>query len=496
MTLAIESAVPKPASVRVGLVSALAMLAAFVLWSRLLSAPDFPLDDAYITLHNARVLLDGHDANYGVSPLVGATSTVHLALVTALSLVFDLAWAGAIAAWLAAAAYMAGILFLAQRCRLSTVESALLVAIGFVAGLAMTHLLNGLETGLAMALVTWCIGLTLCGPTYWLPALLGLLPFVRPELGILSAVLFANQLNQRRIERNWRGAIIDTVILAGAALPWLAWMWAETGMLVPQTADAKRAFFAEAELPLPTRASAVAHAVGRVFLHVGPLAIALIGLRRERVGRLALLFCALMLALFLQQFPGGLSHNWNRYLYPLLPLFLAGLALLLRDASARGRRRLRALAVASVIYGIAVSPYTLGEYIKRINFARIELAGLTAWMANNIPPGARVAIHDAGYVAYATDYTLIDVVGLKTPESRVMHREITAPSAGRRRGEALVRILAESRADYLIVFDRWDNDLSLTQGIRAAGGVIEPLREEGAYHVYRVAARGRPAVAR
>ena len=41
----------------------------------------FPLDDAYITLHNARVLLTGSDPYYGTSPLTGATSGVHLALV-------------------------------------------------------------------------------------------------------------------------------------------------------------------------------------------------------------------------------------------------------------------------------------------------------------------------------------------------------------------------------------------------------------------------------
>lgn len=496
MAHAVKPAVAEPASTRVRLVAALAMTAAFALWVYLLGTPDFPLDDAYITLHNARVVLDGHDANYGVSPLAGATSTVHLALVAALGLVFDLAWAGAMAAWLAAALYMAGLLFLAQHCRLSRVETALLVALGFVAGFATTHLLNGLETGLAMALVTWCIALALRGPTHWLSALLGLLPFVRPELGILSAILFFDQLNQRRIKADWRGAAIDVAILAAAALPWLAWMWSETGMPIPQTADAKRVYFAEAELPLSTKATTVARSVGRLLLHLGPLALALIGLRAERAGRLALLFCALLLALFLQQFPSGLGHNWNRYLYASLPLFLAGLAFLLRDAEPGKRRWPRALAVASVIYGIAVSPYTLSVYAKRIAIARVELAGLTAWMERNIPPGSRIAVHDAGYVAYATDYTLIDVVGLKTPESRVVHREITAPSAGRRRGEALARILAESRADYLIVFDRWDNDFSLTQGIRAAGGIIEPLRQEGAYQVYRAATRDRPAVAR
>src|SRR5690349_19048294 len=50
----------------------------------------FPLDDAYITLHNAQVLWSGSDRNYpGVPALMGATSPVHLALVAGLMLVFD-----------------------------------------------------------------------------------------------------------------------------------------------------------------------------------------------------------------------------------------------------------------------------------------------------------------------------------------------------------------------------------------------------------------------
>ena len=41
----------------------------------------FPLDDGYITLHNARSLLAGGDSTYGGSALTGATSIVHLALL-------------------------------------------------------------------------------------------------------------------------------------------------------------------------------------------------------------------------------------------------------------------------------------------------------------------------------------------------------------------------------------------------------------------------------
>ena len=61
------------------------ILLAASLHRALLGSPVFPVNDAYITLHNAQVLHWGHDPNYpGTPALAGATSAVHLALVVLL----------------------------------------------------------------------------------------------------------------------------------------------------------------------------------------------------------------------------------------------------------------------------------------------------------------------------------------------------------------------------------------------------------------------------
>jgi hypothetical protein len=466
------------------------ILAAFIVWILALGRPAFPLDDAYITLSNARDLLEGRDGRFGVSPLVGATSMVHLALVATLASVVPLAWAGAIAAWIAIAAYALGLARLAQRCDLTSVETLLLVCIGLFAGFTLLHVLNGLETGLAMAFVLWALVLAMGPPTSLLPALLGLMPFVRPELAILAAFLFVDQARRRWSERAWAGVAADIAILAACAAPWLLWMWTETGGLLPQTVAAKRAFFAEERWPWYVKLRVVAHALGRLFLQVGPLAIAIVGLRGRVEGRLALLFAFLMLALFAQQFPGGLNHNEQRYLYVLVPLLLAGLAFALQAAKRVERRWLRWLAAASAAYALAFAPGSVRLYATCIEFARTELDGVTQWTNANLPADARVAVHDAGYAAFAIDRPLIDVVGLKTPRSREIHERITAPSAGWRRGEALAQVLAESEADYLIVWTGWDRAFALLAGLRAAGVFLEPVRAEGAYRVYRIVGSG------
>src|SRR5689334_12266347 len=65
-------------------VTALACLG-WLLHSLWMGTPVFPVDDAYITLHNAQALHQGYDLNFpGTPALVGSTSVLHTALVSAL----------------------------------------------------------------------------------------------------------------------------------------------------------------------------------------------------------------------------------------------------------------------------------------------------------------------------------------------------------------------------------------------------------------------------
>ncbi|MGJ0238983.1 hypothetical protein ACQEPB_10745 [Novosphingobium fluoreni] len=94
----------------------------------------FPLDDAYITLHNARALLAGADTTYGGSPLVGATSLVHLALLALLGHVLFLVTASCLLNILAAGAYAAGPDKLARNCGRAGWQVAIYTIIGLTIG--------------------------------------------------------------------------------------------------------------------------------------------------------------------------------------------------------------------------------------------------------------------------------------------------------------------------------------------------------------------------
>ncbi|MGH9461247.1 MAG: hypothetical protein ACRD1X_08510 [Vicinamibacteria bacterium] len=68
-------------------------------------------------------------------------------------------------------------------------------------------------------------------------------------------------------------------------------------------------------------------------------------------------------------------------------------------------------------------------------FTQMELDALAGWCRENLQPDAVLVIHDVGYTSHATDFRLVDFVGLKTPSSVGFHR----PTCGQGRGQAVQR---------------------------------------------------------
>ena len=109
------------------------------------------------------------------------------------------------------------------------------------------------------------------------------------------------------------------------------------------------------------------------------------------------------------------------------------------------------------------------------------------WCVKNLPPESTIVIHDAGAISCDTTFHLIDLVGLKTPESAEINKQIILPSLGKRRVDALDVILRKSHAKYLILLETWDLIYKYSGGLKERGWKIEPLRgNQGDYQVYRV----------
>lgn len=469
---------PKTEAVFHAVLAVLALAGAGALW--LFAQPfAFPLDDAYLTLHNVKALLAGADENYaGVPALAGATSPAHLAAVAALANLMPPVAAGFAINAAAAALYLHGLARLAFRLGGTPALAVILLLLGGATGYAPYHLFNGLETGLAMAAVTWALALAVAPrPSRALALLCGVMPFVRPELAALSLLLMARQAWRRRSATAGMTAALpaiaaDAALCAVAAAPWLAWSWAATGALLPSTAAAKEAFFGQAALPAWLRLQAVIAALGRC--NIGPAFLAVLLLRGAPLAWCLWMFVAAVLFAYFATFPGGMGHNWYRYTYPLLPIGLYALAAVL----ATRRDMLPKVLLAAALGWCAITlPITWTKDRLGRNWALTELEEVARFAEATLPADARVLVHDAGYIAFATHLRLVDVVGLKTPAVIADHQRWTAPSGGAQRHEAVHRIATRYGVTHAIILQDveafwW----TLADDLRRHGWTLHTLR--------------------
>ncbi|MFN3820607.1 hypothetical protein [Blastomonas sp.] len=453
----------------------------------------FPLDDAYITIANAQQIVTGAVDSYGYSRPSGATSPVHMLLLVPLGLVMDWPAASLCLAMLATLAYVGGLYQL-----LLTVSSHRGIAVlgsiaGFMGIKLWYQLMNGLETGLAMAAVTWTVYLAQFpdnpGRRRWLAGLIGVLPFIRPELALLSVVMAIAAMVRLYSQPAQLLRLAALTLGVAALLALLAWL--ATGELIPQTAGAKVAFFGDGGLSLRDRLLIVFLSVATAPLGWVLLGLAALPLIRD--GWALLAFVAVYLLASAASLPSGLMHNEQRYLFICVPLALAGWAALgARADMMRGR----AAIVVSVGAALMIASFFLGGWTFYRDSLKVtaDQEQLVIWSRGNLPRDARVLIHDAGYFGWKTDFALVDLVGLKSPDSVVAHRRWTMPSAGRDRNRAVAEIASRAKVSHAIILDRpfWRD---IAGHLRKAGWRLEPLRAgpNAAYHVYRLTPPGEPS---
>lgn len=438
----------------------------------------FLMDDAYITLHNAQVLLTGDDPTYAVSPLTGATSAAHLALVAGLGLAMSLPLASAIVSCAAAVAYLAGLRALAVSAGCHGWTTATVMFAGTCIGYVPLYYFNGLETVLAMAAAAWALALR---DSRWLPVLCGVMPFVRPELAFLAAPLFLRRLAGS-------GARIKTIALAAAPAALFAlWYLVETGVPFPNTGGAKVAFFAETHLPLLQRTSIALVAVaGAGFL---PLGIGLLRIRSVPAGWCVGVFALCWLVMAIWALPSALMHNHFRYLGPLIPALLYLLAGMLAER--------RSIVLPAVLIGWTAMTLSLSlpQFMPGMRFVA-EGVHAAQYVRDKVPAGSTVLVHDAGIVAWMEpNVRIVDVVGLKTPPSALAHQRHTTRTGDW--GKALDQIACQSGATHLVALKDdgfWEN---VAASLAKEGWMLEAQRlPDGiGYAVYKISHPGMRSVA-
>lgn len=446
---------------------------------------DYPVDDAYAVEHAVAGILSGHESRFvGSTPWQGVTSPIYVASVALLSVLLPIPAAHWAVSALAVLSLAGGVYALCLRHAVNPWTAAAVVLFTLLAGTSLYQLANGLETGMAMAVVAWVlVAFDHDRPRLWGYALAGAAPFVRPELAALAAICLAHAAIARR--PGWaRGvaaaaAAFAVVVLALVALG---------GSGLPNTAAAKAHFFAEGCLPIAVKASIAAQAVAAFVGGLGLFSLGFLMAAAARLRVVIALFVAVFLLAYVVELPGALFHNSARYLYVLLPIAALGWAACL------GHRveRVRYASAAAGVIGAAAILLSAG---RAVGFYRGELqafardnAAAAEWVAANVPTDSVVMVHDAGRISLAGAQPLVDLVGLKSPRSADVHRRTTYAQC-RRVPEAISEIAAAAGASYVVVFSGWDGIFRLIESLRATGWAVERVdtqRGESPYKVYRI----------
>lgn len=458
-----------------------------------LSKPDFAYDDAYITLHNAQTLLRGYDPNYGDVPaLAGATSPVHLILVAVCGAAFGLEWGMFVVGWLAILLYALGLIRMSMSLGAGGWVALALTGMGTLPGFVPHQLSNGLETGLAMATITWGVALALDDRPWarrCFGPLLGVMPWVRPELGLVAiGLLFVFGLRLAS-SGTWKREVASTLAWAMLfAVPWALWCTLSLGSPIPMTAEVKRLFFAESLLPVGARADLVRSGI-RFFLgSIWPVGLGLLALPFVRVGWVGISLILAMVGGHLLLFPSAVQAWEFRYLTVLTPFAIAGWAVAASSAK-RLTIPLGVLCVAVTMFAARnVGLYwdLHGELLKRSRDGTHQTA---QWCRANLPEGSRLLVHDAGTIAFETEFPLTDVVGLRSPWCVSIHRRLTARMGDEGRVEAIAEIARRSRPDYLVATRSWIATYQLAKGLEAAGYRLEYVATPSDYDIHRLVPR-------
>jgi hypothetical protein len=476
--------------------SILIAITVLILWAALRVThpiPIYPLDDPYIALHSAQVLHWGADPNYqGVPALYGATSAPFLLLVYFLLFALQPVYALDVACWLGVLAYVLGLRYLVHTFRLPALESTLLFVLGLVASYEPLQLINGLETTWVMAAIAWSLFFASGPPSHrkWAALAAGCTASLRPEL-ILFALPFIAAL--AILEGTSRKAAVLFAYGLLPVVPVALWYLYATGSPIPQTATAKRYFMAQDRQSIHDRIAMSTVAMLRFAITCGPLLLAVPLAIRSWTGRVIAAFTILLVASACVIAPGSLSWNNLRYLMVLVPMLVWCLGSVSTcRPNVRSWKKYPLLRI-SALWSLLWLPLMIRGYLHECAYFDTELRSSAIWCTDHLPPDSVLMVHDAGYIAYATKFKIVDVVGLKTPDAIPINKRLIWATRGGGRGAAAAEIAVLHHAGYLVVLRSWTEMAALPAQMRAIGWAVTPMRSGGAYEVFRITApHGRP----
>jgi len=310
---------------------------------------------------------------------------------------------------------------------------------------------SGMETLLQGLLVLVVLGTLISGPRRYLTLglLAGLSLWVRPDgLTLLGPILLVALL----AEDSWysRGEAFWKTLLGFGALffPYLLFNLALSGNPLPNTFYAKQAEYGSFWLSktLAERMSDYLWPIlASPFLALIPAAFLwlLKSIRARNWAVVASLIWFLgYVVLYFTRLP---AYQHGRYIIPAFPImYLWGILGLLEFVSSpKGNKRIIFIwQVATIVLTLAFQFIGARQNAYDVFLIESQMVTTAEWVGRNIPPDARLAVHDIGALGFYVQNPLIDMAGILTPQVIPFIRDETQ----------LAQYLDSNAVDYLITF--------------------------------------------
>ena len=344
---------------------------------------------------------------------------------------------------------------------------------------------SGMETLLHGLIVLVVLGGLISGSRHYLTLglLAGLSIWVRPDgVTLLGPILFVALLS----EKTWRSrgeAILKTLIGFGSLfVPYLLFNLALSGNPMPNTFYAKQAEYEPFWLSqhfLARVRNYLWPIVASPFIALVPAALIWLNkkIRTGNWGALASLIWFLgYIAIYFARLP---AYQHGRYVIPALPIiYLWGILGLLEIVSVPRMNKLLGFLWQAVIIVLCLAFEFIGARQNAYDIFWIESEMVTTakWIQQNIPPEARLAVHDIGALGFYVQNPLVDMAGLITPDVVPFIRDETR----------LSEYLDSKSVDYLVSFPSlYPQITSQRESLFEAGLKLDALHFDENMHVYR-----------
>lgn len=433
-------------------IAALVAVFFYLLVSVLTSRVGFPLDDAWIHLTYARNLAEHGEWAFRLGEQsAGSTSPLWTAL---LSMGFLIGLGPYVWTYLAGWIVLTLLAVCAEKNARALVASYKTripwVGLFFVFAWHLTwSAVSGMETLLHALIILTVLGALISGSRRYLAlgVLTGLSVWVRPDgLTLLGPIIFVALLSEKTWYRRGE-AIWKTLIGFGSlVLPYVFFNLALSGNAMPNTFYAKRAEYGLFWLskPFPERLSDyLSPILASPFLVLIPGVVYWLVKRIQRKdwGVLASLFWVLgYIAIYFVSLP---AYQHGRYIIPALPvMYLWGMVGLLEIILSPGVNRRLAIVWQMLTALLCLAFAFLGarQNANDVLWVESEMVATAKWVNQNIPPDARLAVHDIGALGYYVQNPVVDMAGLITPGVVPFIRDETR----------LAQYLDSNSVDYLI----------------------------------------------